>query len=461
MPPISNAPPMTSLALTPPQSRCRDLAAGLFKIHPAVFQLIALIPVIWWFAKRLNDGSDEPLGLLTLGLGLVLAWRDRKSLLTSPLTRVAGAVLLALSVLGIHWLPPMVRAGLAISGIATWYGIHRHSGLMGLLMLSLPLAASMQFFLGYPLRVAAAEGTVRLLELGSLVVTRSGTQVELGGQVVGVDPACGGVRMLWHALAAAMALAAIHRLTWRATIIGGLFAIALVIPANVLRAMLLVVQECGRLPNIMLGHDGIGLASFIIVLLPLWLAISSRARPAVPATGAAPYGRTGLSVLAFSAALAPLLMFATPRRPGPPDMGIGPDVFTFDGLTLPLTPLPPSPAEMAFAESFPGTLASYQWGGSQVILRRVNEATRRLHQSRDCLRAAGFETTEALTIRLGDGTDWARFHAMRDGVRWTISERITSGGNGASWTDVSAWYWAAVRHPLNGPWQAETVITKS
>ncbi len=26
------------------------------------------------------------------------------------------------------------------------------------------------------------------------------------------------------------------------------------------------------------------------------------------------------------------------------------------------------------------------------------------------------------------------------------------------WTDVSAWYWAALWHPLNGPWQAETVI---
>jgi exosortase/archaeosortase family protein len=328
-------------------------------------------------------------------------------------------------------------------------------------VLSLPLAASMQFFLGYPLRVAAAEGTVRLLELGSLVVARTGTQIELGGHVVGVDPACGGVRMLWHALAAAMALAAIHRLTWRATFVGGLLAIVLVIPANILRATLLVVQECGYVPSLMLGHGGIGLVSFAIVLLPLWLAISSRARPASSASPQAPYVQAGNRLLMISAVLAPLLMIVTPHRPGPPDLGNGPEVFTFDGLTLPLTPLPPSPAEMAFAESFPGTLASYQWGGSQVILRRVNEATRRLHPSRDCLRAAGFETTEALTVRLGDGTDWARFHATRDGIRWTVSERITSSRNQSSWTDVSAWYWAAIRRPLNGPWQAETVISKS
>lgn len=452
--------PMNTLALSPSQARCLGFAHSLFKIHPVFLQIVALTPVIWWFGKRLNDGSDEPLGLLTLALALLLAWRDHRSLATSPQARLGGAILLLISVLGIHWLPPMIRAGLAIVGITTWYGIHRRGGLLGLFVLSLPLAASMQFFLGYPLRVAAAEGTVKLLELASLVVVRSGTQVMLDGRVIGVDPACGGVRMLWHALAAAMALAAIHRLTWRATLVGGLFAIALVIPANILRATLLVVQECGYLPGMMLGHDGIGLASFAILLVPLWLAISSRARPVVPVGLQAPYGWVALMFLLAAALLAPLLMVATPRSPGPPELGIGPEVFTFDGLTLPLSPLPPSPTEMAFAESFPGTLASYHWGGSQVILRRVNDATRRLHPSRDCLRAAGFNTTEAITIRLGDGSEWARFHASRDGIRWTVSERTVSAGNRSAWTDVSAWYWAAVRHPLNGPWQAETVISK-
>ena len=422
---------------------------------------MALAPVLWWFGKRLNDGNDEPLGLLTLGLALVLAWRDRRSLRASPGARTIGAVLVLLSVLGIHWLPPMIRAGLAISGIAACYGIHRRAGLMGLLALSLPLAASMQFFLGYPLRVAAAEGAVRLLELGSLVVSRSGTQIELGGQVIGVDPACGGVRMLWHALAAAMALAAIHRLSWRATVIGGLLAIALVIPANTVRAALLAVKESGRLPEMLLGHGGIGLASFVIVLLPLWVAISSRARPAFPATAPVAAGRAEYWLLVGAAVLAPLLAFGTPRTPAPPDFSQGPSVFTFDGLTLPLHPLPSTDAEVAFAKSFPGTLASYQWGGSQVILRRVNESTRRLHPSRDCLRAAGFETTESITVTLGDGSRWARFSATRDGIRRTVHERITSSRDGSAWTDVSAWYWAALRRPLNGPWQAETVISQS
>jgi exosortase/archaeosortase family protein len=447
---------MNRISLT---SETLDLTGMRWRLHPALLQVIALSPVIWWFGERLNDGSDEPLGLLTLALALVLTWRDRKSLQASTRARVFGAALLLLSVLGIHWLPPLLRAGLAVCGIATCYGVHRRAGLMGLLVLSLPLAASMQFFLGYPMRLAAAEGAVKLLELGSLTVFRSGTEIELAGRVIGVDPACGGVRMLWHALAAAMALAAIHRLTWRATVIGGLFAIALVIPANTSRAALLAVRETGHLQGVGLDHGGIGLLSFGIILLPLWMVISRRARP-VFAMPTGPRPGWEMRLLLPAALLAPLLAFSTPRTPGPPEPGRVDALFTFQGLSLPLHPLPPTEAETAFAKSFPGTLSSHRWGEDQVILRRVTEATRRLHPSRDCLRAAGFETTDAFTVSPGDGTEWAKFHATRDGVCRTVYERIVSESDGSSWTDASAWYWSSLFHPLNGPWRAETVITE-
>lgn len=437
------------------------LSPRSWKYHPGLLHLVAAGPVIWWFCKRLNDGSDEPLGLLTLALALGLAWRDRASLHAGRAARICGAALLLLSVLGVHGMPPMIRAGLAVGGIAMCRGMHLRAGLIGLLILSLPLAASMQFFLGYPLRVAAAEGAVRLLELGSLVVSRVGTQIDLGGQVVGVDPACGGVRMLWHALAAAMALAAIHRLTWRATIVSGVLAIVLVIPANTLRAAVLAVKETGHWSSFSAGHEALGLLSFGMILVPLWIAISSRSRPVSPSTSGSPANLAEKILLVSAAIISPVLALSTPRTPEFPIAGPAPVSFTFTGLTLPLVPLPATNTELAFAKSFPGTLNSYSWGDGQVILRRVNEATRRLHPSRDCLRAAGFDTTEALTVSHGDGSVWARFHATRNGEQWTVHERITSGGNGHSWTDVSAWYWSALWHPLNGPWQAETVISKS
>ena len=420
-----------------------------------IFQLIALSPVLWWFGTRLDDGGGEPLGLLTLGLAVALAWRDRGSLRAGKTARVWGAVLMLVSVLAIPWLPPMIRAALALAGIGCCHGFHRRAGLMGLLVLSLPVMASMQFFIGYPMRIAAAEGAVRLLELGSGVVSREGTQIMLGGQSIGVDPACAGVRMLWHALAAAMALAAIHRLSWRATMIGGVMAVALVIPANAVRAALLAAEESGH----GLGHGGTGLAGFAILLVPLWWAISSRARPPFPPVETVAPGRMEIGVLACAAALAPALMWTKPRAPSAPVSGTVPADFTFQGVTRPLRPLPPSEAEKAFSSGFPGTLSSHRWGDGQVILRRVGVATRRLHASRDCLRAAGFTATEAITVDLRDGSRWARFRAAKGDLRLTVHERIASEGDGSTWTDVSAWYWSALGRPLNGPWRAETVIS--
>ena len=448
-----------SARIVPDETR-RSGYGFIWKIHPLFWLLMALSPVIVWFVKRLDDGSDEPLGLLTITLVFMLTWRDRNSLTASARARACGAGMMLASALMILWLPPMLRAGLAVSGVSVFFGIHRRAGLMGLLALSLPVVASLQFFAGYPLRVAAAEGAVRLLEMGSVVVARTGAQIEVGGRVIGVDPACSGIRMLWHALVAAMGLAAFHRLSWRATVVMGLLALALVVPANILRAFLLVFEEIGYWEKSGLLHGGIGLASFALILLPLWIVAAKRTRPETLAEPSAPVDQLVRSVLILAAVLAPALALGTPRTPLQSEMGPEPRSFTFDGLTLPLRPLPSSPMELAFAKSFPGTLSSHRWGDDQVILRRVTEATRRLHPSRDCLRAAGYETTDAITVSRPDGSEWSRFSATRDGERLLVHERIVSGRDGSTWTDASAWYWSALWHPLNGPWQAETVISK-
>jgi hypothetical protein len=82
-----------------------------------------------------------------------------------------------------------------------------------------------------------------------------------------------------------------------------------------------------------------------------------------------------------------------------------------------------------------------------------------LHPSRDCFRAAGFQTTEAITVIRPDGDRWSHFTATRGGERFEVLERVISLRDGSSWTDAAAWFWHALRHPLNGPWRAETVIS--
>lgn len=66
----------------------------------------------------------------------------------------------------------------------------------------------------YPLRLSSAMGAEWLLVAAGVVVSRTGVTLELAGQGIGVDPACSGIRMLWHALVAVMVLAAIHRVSW-------------------------------------------------------------------------------------------------------------------------------------------------------------------------------------------------------------------------------------------------------
>jgi exosortase/archaeosortase family protein len=438
-----------------------ETTGWLHRVPAWVLLLMASLPSIVWFFKRIDDGSDEPLGLLALGLAITLMWRDRRSLNACTHDGIAGGVLMLSSVLTIGTLPPMLRAALAVAGTGTWFGIHRKPGLMGLLILSLPLVASLQFYAGYPLRLIAAEGAVRILELGGIVVSRNGVNLSLGGSAVGVDPACGGIRMLWHALAAAMALAAIHRVSWRATLAGGALAALLVVPANTLRATWLALEEAAFIKHAGLGHGNTGLLCFLIVLVPVWIFISKRAKPeAISSTSVVP-NFAGRAILFAAALIAPLMMIvrADPRA----DVTLrlsSPDVFSFNGITLPLSPLPPSAEESAFARSFPGSLSSHRWGEHQVILRRVTQATRKLHPSADCLRAAGFDTSDSVTVRCVDGCGWSKFYATREGIRLTVHERIVSEQDDSSWTDMPAWFWSALRHPLNGPWRAETVISR-
>jgi exosortase/archaeosortase family protein len=418
----------------------------------------ALAPVVMWYARRLDDGSDEPLGLLVLLGTVALAWRERHGFHASGRARFGGALLALASVLAIGWLPPMLRAAVALAGVVLWCGMRRHAGLIGLLALSLPVVASLQFYLGYPLRLGSAAGAAWLLEAGGVVVARTGVELELAGQTVGVDPACSGVRMLWHAWAGCMVLAAVHRVGWRMAGAGLVLATAGIIPVNSVRAAWLAVVETGRIGDGGLGHGGIGMLCFAGLIGPLAWLMARHARAAkVAMPSARPRYADRLALLA-AAALAPVMQARTVMPPEAAPASPPPQVFTFNGLALPLAPLAATPAEQAFAASFPGSLHSFRWGDAQVVLRRVTTATRRLHSSRDCLRAAGFGAGDATVVRTADGTEWSRFAATRGGTRLLVHERIVSERDGRSWTDVSAWFWSALSHPLNGPWRAETVI---
>ena len=124
----------------------------------------------------------------------------------------------------------------------------------------------------------------------------------------------------------------------------------------------------------------------------------------------------------------------------------------------PLEPLPLSKMESSFAASFPGAIAHFQWGDEQVILRHVDRATRKLHSSATCLKAAGFQIADQINAKHHGGA-WLEYKATRGNEILRVREQIRSRQHPEDiWTDVSQWFWHATIHPNDGPWLAVTVL---
>lgn len=121
----------------------------------------------------------------------------------------------------------------------------------------------------------------------------------------------------------------------------------------------------------------------------------------------------------------------------------------------PLAPLPLTPLEASLQKDFPGRVGRFTDGRREIILRWVTRETRKLHPSSDCFKANGYRVEPRGIEKAGD-LRWSRYTATRGSRRLEVAERIY-GPDGGQWTDVSAWYWAALLGRTRGPWWAVTV----
>ena len=128
----------------------------------------------------------------------------------------------------------------------------------------------------------------------------------------------------------------------------------------------------------------------------------------------------------------------------------------FEGQTL--TPLPLTEIEQTFNSDFPGKIARFTDGKREIVIRWVTEATRKLHPSSDCFQGLGYNVKPLALHRDEKGSLWSKFAASKGNERLRVYERIHSDA-GESWTDVSAWYWAALKQN-SGSWWAITVAEK-
>lgn len=430
---------------------------------------LALWPVWQWSLRRMSDGSDDPFGIVALATLLLVLWRERGQLSVTP--RLPGLLLALLlsaaALLSQAWLPPLLRAVLAVLALFAALLAVRVPGQAwlawcGLGLLALPLLSSLQFFIGYPLRVLTAEVSAWLLHAGGLEVERQGSTLEVAGQWVMVDAACSGIQMAWVAYFTAFATAAWLRLADRQLLRRLPLLGVVVLAGNILRNSLLVLQETGRLAWPGWMHEGTGLLVFVGVcaLVLRFTAAGAGVQVALPCHQPPAAGRPlrsalqGALLLAFGLlALSPLLRLPT-SAPVPLERFIEwPQQFSGQ----PLQPLALSVVEQRFAAQFPGAIARFRAGAKVLSLRHVTRPTRKLHPAADCYRGLGYRIQAMSLQRRAPGGGLQRcFVASGQGPALRVCEYIEDAA-GQSFTDTSAWYWAALGGNSSGPWLAVTV----
>jgi hypothetical protein len=160
-----------------------------------------------------------------------------------------------------------------------------------------------------------------------------------------------------------------------------------------------------------------------------------------------------ISVLA--AALVPLFargdkaIAATENFPGWPT--------TYESREL--TELPLTPREAAFVRDFPGRVGRFSDGRREIIIRWLGAPTRRLHPAADCFRGSGYGVTPMPVRKDATGAAMSCFRASHGHDTLVVCELIRDE-RGASWPDVSAWYWSGMLGTSVAPWWSFVVAER-
>jgi exosortase/archaeosortase family protein len=237
-------------------------------------QLVAYWPVWRWYATRITDASDEPWGIVSLATALLFLLVHARSKELTIRQAIPALMVSTTYLASYHMAPPLIRAILAITALALTVAplLERrclHFGVFGLLILSLPVIASLQFYLGYPVRLLTAAVSSELISLTGYPTASQGTSLIWAGEVVAVDAPCAGIRMLWCGLYLAFTLACFSGLknleTWF------LYSVSLfvIFSGNVIRNTLLFYVESGLLAAPDWAHTTIGVVVFTFMALSI------------------------------------------------------------------------------------------------------------------------------------------------------------------------------------------------
>ncbi|NIP23693.1 MAG: hypothetical protein GWN67_06280 [Phycisphaerae bacterium] len=236
--------------------------------------LIVTTPVWIWYIRRMSDGSDEPWGLLaliTFTAFVFLKGRKETTSLDKP-NLTFPTLVLFLYAISYPFIMPICRSILVMTVLALivsriYFNRTCHMGLLGLSFLSLPLIASLQFYLGYPMRVLVGNLAVAMLRMTGYAVVRDGVGLLFGDHTVMIDAPCSGIKMLWVGGYLISVLACVWDFGLLKTLIGGMTGVVVIITGNSLRVASLFYTEVGLIDLPGWGHNAIGMIAFAITAM--------------------------------------------------------------------------------------------------------------------------------------------------------------------------------------------------
>jgi exosortase/archaeosortase family protein len=254
--------------------------AGSVKAWTALLaiQVAVYLPIWKWYLTRMTDGSDEPWGLVALATALIVFLVNREKRTPRDSDLLLPSMLIVAYAATYWFVPRLVQATIAVIALgctvsAIALAVRIHVPTLGLLVLSLPILPSLQFYLGYPIRVLCGSLTAPLLQLGGIAVVREGTSLRWGSEIISIDAPCSGVRMLWAGLFLAFALSSLFKLSPLRTMLAAGAAVCAVILGNVWRSAALFYLESNILIMPEWCHEAVGVAIFAgVAIFILWIA---------------------------------------------------------------------------------------------------------------------------------------------------------------------------------------------
>ena len=436
------------------------------KIVLILLQIVAFWSVWRWYFLRLSTSNDETYGILAIVAIIALCFKKRAE--TSAVSNVNFIIVTTLIyAVSFPFLPPLLRTVVAVTSltfaISGWFfGKKFHFGIWSLFLLSLPIVASLQFYLGFPMRILIGEATAILLKLNGLVVFREGVCLHFGEQSVWIDAPCSGVKMLWTGMFLASILVTIYNFSLRKIILSFVCAFGIILTGNIFRATGLFYLEAELIKMPSFGHEAIGVSAFIltcvgIVAVILKIRNFDKSESTNQLNSGFQISNFQIKIFVINCIIAFIVpVFAVGNQSAKVNQAIGNFPTIFEGKQLQELGL--SEREQFFLNDFPGEIKRFTDGNREIIIRFVTTATRKLHSASDCFSAIGY-SIKPLPLKIDESNkNWACFTAKKGEESLNVCERIYTE-NSESWTDVSAWYWSALSNENKDYWAVTVAET--